>query len=177
MTFDANSRNDENCRPMIKIVDYHIELYTCFIDLKLKLINSFWLKLIIFCFFFRDLVHRQIASATIQHLSLGVFGFGCEDALTHLLNLMWPNIFETSPHVVQAVIGAIEGLRVSLGPNKILQYALQGLFHPARKVRDVYWRIYNTLYIGGQDALVAGYPRVPDDEKNTYSRHQLSYFL
>ena len=28
--------------------------------------------------------------------------------------------------------------------------SLQGLFHPARKVRDVYWRIYNSLYIASQ---------------------------
>ena len=27
---------------------------------------------------------------------------------------------------------------------------LQGLFHPARKVREVYWKIYNMLYIGSQ---------------------------
>ena len=27
---------------------------------------------------------------------------------------------------------------------------LQGLFHPARKVREVYWRLYNSLYIGAQ---------------------------
>lgn len=27
---------------------------------------------------------------------------------------------------------------------------LQGMFHPARKVRDVYWKIYNSLYIGSQ---------------------------
>ena len=26
----------------------------------------------------------------------------------------------------------------------------QGLFHPARKVREVYWKIYNGLYIGSQ---------------------------
>jgi hypothetical protein len=26
----------------------------------------------------------------IQHMSLGVFGFGNEDALMHLLNLVWP---------------------------------------------------------------------------------------
>ena len=49
----------------------------------------------------RDLVHRQIASAAIGHMALGVFGFGCEDALNHLLNCVWPNIFETSPHVIQ----------------------------------------------------------------------------
>ena len=28
--------------------------------------------------------------------------------------------------------------------------SLQGLFHPARKVREAYWKIYNTLYIGSQ---------------------------
>ena len=26
----------------------------------------------------------------------------------------------------------------------------QGLFHPARKVRQVHWKIYNMLYIGSQ---------------------------
>merc|ERR1711911_284030 len=30
----------------------------------------------------RDLVYRQIASAAIGHMSLGVYGFGCEDALS-----------------------------------------------------------------------------------------------
>ena len=33
----------------------------------------------------------------------------------------------------------------------------QGLFHPARKVREVYWKIYNTLYIGSQvESLLIG---------------------
>ncbi|KAG8260401.1 Splicing factor 3B subunit 1, partial [Homalodisca vitripennis] len=76
----------------------------------------------------RDLVHRQTACAAIKHMALGVYGFGCEDALIHLLNHVWPNIFETSPHLVQAFMDSIEGLRVALGPMKILQYTLQGLF-------------------------------------------------
>lgn len=125
----------------------------------------------------RDLVHRQTACAAIKHMALGVYGFGCEDALIHLLNYVWPNIFETSPHLVQAFMDAIEGMRVALGPIKILQYTLQGLFHPARKVRDVYWKIYNSLYIGGQDALVAGYPRIANDPKNQYVRYELDYVL
>ncbi|XP_066146291.1 splicing factor 3B subunit 1 isoform X1 [Euwallacea fornicatus] len=125
----------------------------------------------------RDLVHRQTACAAIKHMALGVYGFGCEDALVHLLNYVWPNIFETSPHLVQAFMDAIEGMRVALGPIKILQYTLQGLFHPARKVRDVYWKIYNSLYIGGQDALVAGYPRIANDPKNQYLRYELDYNL
>lgn len=125
----------------------------------------------------RDLVHRQTACAAIKHMALGVYGFGCEDALIHLLNHVWPNIFETSPHLVQAFMDAVEGMRVALGPVKILQYALQGLFHPARKVRDVYWKIYNTLYIGGQDALVAGYPRIQNDPNNHFIRYELDYLL
>jgi len=125
----------------------------------------------------RDLVHRQTACAAIKHMALGVFGFGCEDALVHLLNYVWPNVFETSPHLVQAFMDSIEGMRVALGPIKVLQYCQQGLFHPARKVRDVYWKVYNTLYIGGQDALVAGYGRIPNDAKNTYARYELDYML
>ena len=53
----------------------------------------------------------------------------------------------------------------------------QGLFHPARKVRDVYWKIYNNLYIGSQDALVAGFPRIANDAKNTYIKYELDYVL
>lgn len=125
----------------------------------------------------RDLVHRQTACTTIKHMALGVVGLGCEDPLRHLLNYIWPNIFETSPHVINAVMEAIEGLRVALGPATILQYTLQGLFHPARKVREVYWKIYNTLYIGSQDALVPFYPRLEDDEHNHYQRTELDLIL
>ena len=73
----------------------------------------------------RDLVHRQTSCAAIKHMSLGVHGFGCEDALTHLMNFVWPNVFETSPHLVQAFMDAVDGMRVSLGPVKVLSYVLQ----------------------------------------------------
>ncbi|VDP77193.1 unnamed protein product [Echinostoma caproni] len=125
----------------------------------------------------RDLVHRQTAMTAVGHMALGVYGFGCEDALLHLLNIVWPNVLESSPHVVQAFMFCVEGLRVALGPNKILQYTLQGLFHPARKVRDMMWKVYNTIYIGNQDGLVYGFPRISDSENNTYVRHELDYIL
>ena len=48
----------------------------------------------------RDHVHRQTAAAIVKHLAVGVAGLGYEDELVHLLNLVWPNIFETSPHVI-----------------------------------------------------------------------------
>ena len=55
----------------------------------------------------RDQVHRQTACTAVKHMAVGVYGFGCEDALVHLLNHVWPNIFETSPHVINAVTEAI----------------------------------------------------------------------
>lgn len=125
----------------------------------------------------RDLVHRQTAAFTIQHLSLGVVGLGCEDALTHLLNFLWPNILETSPHTIQASTGAIEGLRVSLGPCTVLYYLIQGLFHPAAKIREVFWRLYNNIYLGSQDALVAFFPLFEDEAFNPYRRYELDLLI
>jgi len=125
----------------------------------------------------RDLVHRQTACTVVKHVALGVYGLGCEDALMHLLNHVWPNVFETSPHVHNAFCEATEGLRMGLGVGIILNYLLQGLFHPARKVRTVYWKIYNNLYIGAQDAMVAVYPALQEDDHNTYLRTELSCFI
>jgi splicing factor 3B subunit 1 len=90
----------------------------------------------------RDLVHRQTACTAVKHMALGVVGMGCEDAMHHLLNLVWPNVLETSPHVINAVMEALEGLRVALGPGILLNYILHGLFHPARRVREIYWKVY-----------------------------------
>jgi splicing factor 3B subunit 1 len=125
----------------------------------------------------RDNVHRQTAATTVKHLALGVAGKGCEDALSHLLNYIWPNIFEDSPHVINATMDAIQGLMVALGPAKIMMYVLQGLFHPARKVRDIYWKIYNSMYIYAQDGLVAVYPRLQDEDLRTYRRTELELFF
>lgn len=53
-----------------------------------------------------DLVHRQTAASAVKHMALGVVGLGCEDALVHLLNF---------PHLINAVMEAIEGMRVAVG--------------------------------------------------------------
>jgi splicing factor 3B subunit 1 len=89
----------------------------------------------------RDLVHRQTASTIVKHLALGVAGLGCKDSMLRLMNLVWPNCFETSPRVIGAVMDAIEAMQVTLELGVLLSYVLQGSFHPARKVREVYWRI------------------------------------
>ena len=125
----------------------------------------------------RDLIHRQTASTTVKHLALGVFGMGNEDVLVHLLNHVFPNIFETTPHMVNAVLEAVEGCRVSAGAGVVFLYCMQGLFHPARRVREIYWKIYNNMYLGAADALIPYYPRIEDDELNLYERFDLDLFL
>jgi splicing factor 3B subunit 1 len=124
----------------------------------------------------RDLVHRQTATWACKHLALGVAGLDAEDALQHLFNYVWPNIFENAPHMIQAFYDALDGFRVALGPGRLLMYVLPGLFHPARRVREASWRVYNNLYLGGQDALVPFLPRLPDSN-GLYARTELDMCL
>ena len=74
---------------------------------------------------------------------------------------------------------AVEAMRVTLGPGVLLNYTLQGLFHPARKVREVYWRVYNALYLGAAHSLVPFYPDLSElsDDRNVYDRHPLQMFI
>ncbi|CAG8974427.1 hypothetical protein HYALB_00004123 [Hymenoscyphus albidus] len=112
----------------------------------------------------RDQVHRQTAASVVKHVALGVVGLGCEDAMLHLLNLLYPNLFETSPHVIDRIIEAIDAIRMAVGPGLTMNYVWAGLFHPARKVRQPYWRLYNDCYVQSADAIVPYYPNL-DDEK------------
>jgi splicing factor 3B subunit 1 len=143
----------------------------------------------------RDHVHRQTACAIVKHLAVGTAGLGYEEALTHLLNLVWPNIFETSPHVIGGVMDAIEAMRLGLGPGVLMSYILQGMFHPARRVREVYWRMYSkffhsfdeielmidTLILGSADAMVPFYPLMDSASDlatgQDYARHHLMMWV
>lgn len=111
----------------------------------------------------RDQVHRQTAASVVKHIALGVVGLGCEDAMVHLLNLLYPNLFETSPHVIDRIVEAIEAIRVAVGPGLVMNYVWAGLFHPARKVRQPYWRLYNDAYVLSADAMVPYYPNLNEE--------------
>ena len=122
----------------------------------------------------RDQVHRQTAASVVKHVALGVVGLGCEDAMVHLLNLIWPNIFETSPHVIDRMIEAVDAIRNAVGSGIVLSYCLAGLFHPARKVRVPYWRVYNEMVVQNCDAMV---PYFPDMREEGVARPELSIVL
>lgn len=111
----------------------------------------------------RDQVHRQTAASVVKHIALGVVGLGLEDAMLHCLNLILPNAYEQSPHVIDRVIEAIEAIRVAVGPGLVMNYVWAGLFHPARKVRQPFWRIYNDAYVMQADAMVPYYPNLSED--------------
>lgn len=111
----------------------------------------------------RDQVHRQTAASVVKHVALGVVGLGCEDAMLHLLNLLYPNLFETSPHVIDRIVEAIDAIRMAVGPGLVLNYVWAGLFHPARKVRQPYWRLYNDAYVQAADSMVPYYPNLEDE--------------
>ncbi|KAI9860664.1 MAG: U2 snRNP component prp10 [Vezdaea acicularis] len=122
----------------------------------------------------RDQVHRQTAASVVKHVALGVVGLGCEDAMLHLLNLLYPNLFETSPHVIDRIVEAIDAIRMAVGSGLVMNYVWAGLFHPARKVRQPYWRLYNDAYVQGADGMVPYYPNL-DEER--IDRHELAIVL
>ena len=44
-------------------------------------------------------------------------------------------------------------------------------------MRDVYWKVYNNLYISAQDSLIAAFLKVIDNGKNIYARYELECFF
>ncbi|KAK9471936.1 armadillo-type protein [Dipodascopsis tothii] len=122
----------------------------------------------------RDQVHRQTAATVVKHIALGCVGLGCEDAMLHLLNLLMPNIFETSPHVIDRIIEGVEAVRNCIGVGIVMNYTWAGLFQPARKVRVPYWRLYNSTYIQSADAMVPYYPQLEDEH---YRRDELNIWI
>ncbi|RVW15820.1 U2 snRNP component prp10 [Vitis vinifera] len=81
---------------------------------------------------------------------------------------------QTAASAVKHMALGVAGLGCEDALVHLMNY---GLFHPARKVREVYWKIYNSLYIGAQDALVAAYPLLEDEQNNIYSRPELVMFI
>ncbi|CBH18212.1 splicing factor 3B subunit 1, putative [Trypanosoma equiperdum] len=136
-----------------------------------------------------EIQHRRMAVEACRSIVLAVAGNdGFEDLVIHFLNFIHPNIVELLSRnetkiseerlkMVTAVVGYYEAARLVIGSGKLFQYLLQGLFHPAKKVRDIYRRTYNMVYMASPEALVPYYPRLGDDNEHTYVRHELEVLL
>ncbi|EDK46389.1 hypothetical protein LELG_04570 [Lodderomyces elongisporus NRRL YB-4239] len=111
----------------------------------------------------RDLVHRQTAATVVSHVALNVYGLTDGENIevfVHFLNLVLPNIFETSPHVISRILESLDSLRVTVGNGVFMNYVWAALFHPARKVREPFWKLFNSAYVQCADSLVPSYPRI-----------------
>lgn len=130
----------------------------------------------------RDQVHRQIAAVVVRHLALNCASVVDDDygeTFLHFLNLVLPNLYELSPHVIIRIIECIDALRVSVGPGIFMNYIWPGLFHAARKVRTPFWRVYDAAYIQHSDAMVPYYPRIESlpDKSVSYTVHELDVWI
>lgn len=103
-------------------------------------------------------VHRQTASTIVYHIALGCIGQGHEDVFIQFLNLLMPSVFESSPHLIDRILAAIKATGDAVGQGVLAGYVWAGLFHPSRRTRQVYWKIYNSMYIQSPQALVPAYP-------------------
>lgn len=56
------------------------------------------------------------------------------------------------------------GIRNAIGTPLVMNYVWDGLFHPARKVRQPYWRIYNNAYVQWADAMTPAYPTFEEEK-------------
>lgn len=115
----------------------------------------------------RDYVHRQTAATVVKHMALnchGVISDTYVDVFVHYLNLLMPNMYETSPHVINRILEAIDAIRVVIGYGRFMNYVWGGLFHPAKRVRGPYWKVYNQAYVHLADAMVPYYPRMEAQE-------------
>ncbi|CCW62243.1 unnamed protein product [Phytomonas sp. EM1] len=132
---------------------------------------------------------RRMAVEACQAVIFSVAGQNdFEDVAIHFLNFIHPNIVELISKnetqisgerlkMVTAVVSYYEAARLVLGSGRLLQYLLQGLFHPAKKVRDIYRRTYNMIYMGSPEGLVPYYPRLSHDESHTFERYELEILV
>lgn len=111
-------------------------------------------------------VHRQTAASIVDSMAKASIGTGNERVFTHFLNELMPSIFETSPHVIDRVVEAISSICDVLGAPAFVNYIWAGLFHPARKVRNIYWQLWNEMYKKHAEELVSSYPVHVADVEN-----------
>lgn len=113
-----------------------------------------------------DQVHRQTAATVVRHIALNCIGIAeakYVEVFVHFINLVLPNIFETSPHVITRIIEALDALRCVVGNGTFLNYIWAGLFHPATKVRQPYWQLYDAAYVQNADAMVPYFPQAEEE--------------
>lgn len=124
----------------------------------------------------RFLQHRRMACEAVREMMLACAGgVDAEGTLrpvwVHLMNFVMPTLLEPigaagkeNKKAVSVVVECVEAAQLVLPPGQVLQLLVQGMFHPKRAVRDIYWSTYNILAIRAGEAMVPCCPAVADED-------------
>jgi splicing factor 3B subunit 1 len=77
------------------------------------------------------------------------------EIIVHLLNLMWINVLDYTPQIRLSFDECIEAMSSVLGSDYLHKYVVQGLFHPARRVRERYQDVFRIMQRSDSTALSA----------------------
>jgi splicing factor 3B subunit 1 len=111
----------------------------------------------------KDVVHRQLGIQCVKHIVLSVKPPALDlDLLVHFLNLIFPNVFEDNVYLKSSYDACIEALALRLGSDILYKYIVQGLYHPARKVRERYREIYFIVENIGYNGMAMNFCREKD---------------
>jgi len=84
-----------------------------------------------------DQVHGYTAASVVKYAVVDCVGLDCENAMTHLLNLLWLNLLRSNSHVMDRIVGEIEDIRNTVGTPLVMNYVWVGRLNPARPARSV----------------------------------------
>lgn len=88
-----------------------------------------------------DAAHRALGMRLVQRIAVCSRTSPRVPVLVHLLNYVFPNVLETERSVRTAFDRCIEALCTALGGHYLYKYVVQGLYHPAQRVRRRYWEV------------------------------------
>jgi len=135
------------------------------------------------------LTDRRLAIEAARAVVMAIVGEeGFQDVVIHFLNLVHPNIVELQSGnkerisderkaIIVAVVDFYEAAKLIVGPAIVYQYLIQGLFHSAAKVREIFRKTYNLIYHSNPEGLLPCHPKIDDDDEHRYTRHELYTLL
>lgn len=90
--------------------------------------------------------YRSLGLMVIRHMVMGYNAPRIDtELLVHLLNLAWMNILDFTPLVRHSFDECMEAFVTVLSSQVVYKYVLQGLFHPAKAVRERYHDVFEIM--------------------------------
>lgn len=90
--------------------------------------------------------YRSLGLTLIKHIVLGYRTPRIDtELILHMLNLVWMNILDFTPFIRSSFDECMEAFVTVLSSQVMYRYVLQGLFHPAKAVRERYQDVFEIM--------------------------------